>query len=156
MSNSCKTNKKQTITIIIVITISSLITLFFTDTITKNENLLMILTTLFSIFCGFIFLILPLIGQLSLPIAKENEDNSYINEYNNLIDLFWYKLIFYAYLINIILIFIFLMEYEYVNVILKYVIILFSSILIGVSFFLPGALTNLTKKVIERKKQELE
>lgn len=155
MNHSCQIKKKQIIAIFIIC-LSAVITLFFTNTITGEPNLLMILTTVFSIFCGFIFLILPLIGQLSLPIAKESEDDSYRNEFNNSIDLFWYKNIFYAYLINIILIFIFLMNYEYLNAVLKYIITFFSTGLIGVSFFLPGALTDLTKKAFERKKQELE
>lgn len=155
MEQPSRTNKNAFISIIIILS-SIFMAYFLSDKITSNDNLLMILTTIFSIFCGFIFLILPLIGQLALPIANESEDESYICAYNAKIDLFWYKLIFYAYFINIIFIFLYLMGFESLNTFLKYIVTFSSSLLIGFSFLLPIALTNLTRKAIERKRKELQ
>lgn len=147
---------KKCITAILLITISTAVTYFFTDKITKNSDLLMILTSVFSIFSGFIFLIIPLIGQLSLPIETENNDNSMIIEFNALIDLFWCKILFFGYLSAILLIFIFLMDFNELNhLFLKYAIVFISVILISISALLPQKLVRLTKESIERKRAEL-
>lgn len=142
---------KKTITTFVLSCVNSI---FLSHKIAGNENLLMILTTLFSIFCGFIFLILPIIGQLSLPSPHASDDANYINEFNHLVDFGFYKILFYSYLINIIMIFVFFLEYDFLNTALQYIITFWSTSLLIVSFSLPNKLAELTQQAIERRKQE--